>query len=181
MLGRLPRLAAGLAASALVVVAAGSVIALPVVPFQDQFRRVAGERWIDRAAQAQAESNFNPRALSPVGARGILQFMPGTWREWAPTGADPYDPAAGIDAGHRYMLWLEARTSSLNGALGSYNAGLGNIRKAQRLADSLGIVGGDAWLQALPRVTGRVHAAETRGYIQHNATFRAEIRRKACQ
>lgn len=175
-LGRLPQLAAALAVSAFVALTAGAVISLPDIPFQTDFQRIAGDRWIDRAAQAKAESGFNPRAVSPVGARGILQFMPGTWRDWG-RGADPFDPIAGIDAGHRYMNWLEGRTTSFNAALGSYNAGLGNIRKAQRLADSTGLLGRDAWLQALPRVTGEAHAAETRGYVRNNARYRAELQR----
>ena len=149
------------------------------VPFQATFRAVAGPRWIDRAAQAQAESAFNPRAVSPMGARGIAQFMPATWATWAP-GADPFDPVAGIRAQHRYMLWLEARCAGhLDPALGAYNAGLGNIRKAQRLADQLGLDGTEAWLRALPRVTGAIHARETTGYLDRNRRFREQIRRGA--
>ena len=153
-----------------------SCVATAAVPYEGTFRAVAGDRWIDRAAQAQAESAFNPRAVSPVGARGIAQFMPATWNEWAP-GADPFDAFAGIQAQHRYMLWLEARCSGrLDPALGAYNAGLGNVRKAQRLADSLGLVGQEAWLRALPRVTGHTHSAETAGYLVRNRRFRAQIR-----
>lgn len=149
------------------------------VPYQATFQATAGARWIDRAAQAQAESAFNPRAVSPVGARGIAQFMPATWAEWAP-GADPFDPIVGIQAQHRYMLWLEARCGQqLDPALAAYNAGLGNVRKAQRLADRLGLVGQDAWLRALPRVTGPVHSAETTGYLIRNRRFRAQIRQGA--
>lgn len=167
----------------LFLVFAGVLLAAPArplpgeqVPFQGQFLAIAGARWIDRAAQARAESAFDPRAVSPVGARGIAQFMPATWKEWAPPGADPFDPLAGILAQHRYMTWLEARTSGLDPALGSYNAGLGNIRKAQRLADALGMTDHAAWLRTLPRVTGPAHAGETRGYIEHNAAYRAALR-----
>ncbi len=162
---------------------AGVVLAAPVrplpgelVPFQGQFQAVAGARWIDRAAQARAESAFDPRAVSPVGAQGIAQFMPETWREWTPPGADPFDPAAAILAQHRYMTWLEARTTGLDPALGSYNAGLGNIRRAQRLARDLGMTDHAAWLRTLPRVTGPAHAGETRGYIKANAAYRAALR-----
>lgn len=151
-------------------------VAGAAVPFEPTFKAVAGPRWIDRAAQVQAESAFNPRAVSPVGARGLAQFMPATWAEWAP-GADPFDPSAGIQAQHRYMLWLEARCGGqLDPALGAYNAGLGNLRKAQRLASALGLAGQEAWLRALPRVTGAAHAAETAGYVARNRRFRAQIR-----
>lgn len=163
----------------------GSCAAAPchaqaVVPYQADFVEVAGPRWVDRAGQVWAESAFNPKAVSPVCARGLAQFMPATWREWAsPAGSDPFDPAAAIRAQHAYMGWLEARCGGqLEPALGCYNAGLGSIRKAQRLAAALGLPGERAWLQALPRVTGQAHAAETTGYIRHNATFRAAIRRR---
>jgi soluble lytic murein transglycosylase-like protein len=150
-----------------------------VVPWQGLFVSVAGPRWVDRAAQVQAESGFDPGARSAVGALGAAQFMPATWREWAHPGASPQDPAATIDAQHRYMLWLEARVDGdLDPALGSYNAGLGNVRKAQHLAQTLGLADRAAWLRILPRVTGPAHAGETRGYIQHNATFRARIRER---
>nr|WP_306672426.1 lytic transglycosylase domain-containing protein [Geothrix fuzhouensis] len=159
-----------------VAILAGACAAHAAVPFEPTFRAVAGPRWIDRAAQVQAESAFNPRAVSPVGARGLAQFMPATWAEWAP-GADPFDPIASIQAQHRYMLWLEARCGGqLDPALGAYNAGLGNIRKARRLADGLGLVGSEAWLRALPRVTGPAHAAETTGYLIRNRRFRAQLR-----
>lgn len=178
MLARLRQFAAVLGVSVLVAGTSGAVMSMPWAPFQQDFQRVAGGRWIDRAGQAMAESGCNPRAVSPVGARGIAQFMPGTWREWG-RGADPFDAAAGIDAQHRYMLWLEARTRSFNAALGSYNAGLGSTRKAQVLADQVGLAAPDAWLQTLPRVTGAAHAAETRGYITNNARYREAIRRGA--
>lgn len=156
-----------------------ALIATAAVPYEATFRAVAGPRWIDRAAQVQAESAFNPRAVSPVGARGLAQFMPATWAEWAP-GADPFDPMAGIQAQHRYMLWLEARCGGrLDPALGAYNAGLGSIRKAQRLAESLGLTTPDAWLKTLPRVTGQAHAAETAGYLIRNRRYRAALRQGA--
>lgn len=150
------------------------------VPWQDLFTAASGPRWVDRAAQIQAESGFNPDAVSPVGAEGPAQFMPGTWRHaitqgWAPASSSPRDPAAAIPAQHHYMTWLEAFLDGFEPALGGYNAGPGNIRKAALLARSLGLPGGRAWLDALPRVTGTAHAAETRSYLAHNARFRAAI------
>lgn len=154
------------------------------VPYEVTFRSVAGPRWIDRAAQVWAESNFNPQARSAVGAVGPAQFMPSTWAwaqnmGWVARGASPEDPAAAIHGQHAYMLWLEARCGgALDPALGSYNAGLGSIRKAQRLVVTLGIEdpAGTAWLGVLDRVTGQQNAAQTRGYIKRNREFRAAIR-----
>src|SRR4029077_16366152 len=48
------------------------------------------------AAQLMAESGFNPFAVTPAGAEGIAQFMPGTAASYGL--ADPFDPVAAIDA-----------------------------------------------------------------------------------
>jgi len=85
------------------------------------------------AGQAWRESRFNPEAVSPAGAVGLLQFMPGTWDDWG-NGADPTDPAASADAGIRYMRHLMARYANaaepLAVALAAYNWGMGNVDKA---------------------------------------------------
>lgn len=159
------------------------VAAVPAkpIPFRSEFERVAGPRWLDRAAQVRAESAFNTRAVSWVGAQGVAQFMPSTWRwaqdlGWVARDASPFEPVAAITAQHAYMAWLEARVGGRwEPALGGYNAGLGSVLKAQRLANSLGLEGQDAWLRALPRITGK-HAAETQGYIARIRTYRAEYR-----
>jgi soluble lytic murein transglycosylase-like protein len=150
------------------------------VPYQATFEAVAGARWKDRAAQVRQESRFNPRAVSPVGARGLAQFMPGTWawaqaQGWVAPGASPVDVEPALRAQHRYMDWLEARCAGQWApALGAYNAGLGSVRKAQLAAQSLGLEGADAWLRALPRVT-HAHAAETQAYVRQIRQFRLEM------
>ena len=88
------------------------------------------------AAQIQQESGWNPNAASPVGARGISQFMPGTWEQWG-NGKDPFDPFAGIDAQGRYMKHLGDTIADLASnekekiqfTLAAYNAGAGNVQK----------------------------------------------------
>ena len=169
-----------------------AVLATPpqVVPFQTTFQQVAGARWIDRAAQGLTESGgsrhgvfyLEPQAVSEVGARGITQFMPGTWswcegRGWIPLGSSPFDPVPAIQAQHQYMLWLEARAGGFDQSLASYNAGLGNIFKAQRIATTLGMRDSAAWLRTLPQVTHQ-NAQQTIDYVARNATFRAGIRAK---
>lgn len=57
-------------------------------------------------AQIQTESNFNPRAVSPAGAKGIAQFMPDTARRFGLT--DPFDPVASMDAWGQYMISMLA-------------------------------------------------------------------------
>ena len=118
------------------------------------------------------ESNLNPDAVSPAGAVGIAQFMPATWAEWAPRagypGADRTHAEASIYTGAAYLRSLYDQWSSPRPemdrfclACASYNAGLGNILKAQNLAKMA--TGYKSIMTALPEVTGQ-HAKETLAY-----------------
>jgi len=94
------------------------------------------------AAQLQQESGFDPNAVSPVGAQGIAQFMPGTWLSYGidadgDGAASPFDPEDAIAAQGRLMCELLdlARGSRLAGdpitlALAGYNAGWGAVAAA---------------------------------------------------
>jgi len=73
------------------------------------------------AAQLYVESGFNPFAISPAGARGIAQFMPGTARAYDLH--DPFDAAASITAQARLMRDLLRRFGTVPLALAAYNAG----------------------------------------------------------
>jgi len=85
----------------------------------------AAQRWNVSAAllaaQLQAESGFDPRAVSPAGAQGIAQFMPATARAYGL--ADPFDAPQAIDAQGRLMRDLLRRFGSVPLALAAYNAG----------------------------------------------------------
>ncbi len=79
------------------------------------------------ASLLRQESGFNPRAVSPAGARGIAQFMPGTARGMGL--ADPFDPEQAIPAAGRYLGMHLRRFGSIPLALAAYNAGPGNVER----------------------------------------------------
>lgn len=71
------------------------------------------------------ESRWRANALSPVGARGLAQLMPGTAREM---GVDPDDPLANLEGGARYLRQqLNRFDGDVEKALAAYNAGPGRV------------------------------------------------------
>ena len=83
------------------------------------------------------ESLFDAGAVSPVGAQGIAQFMPGTARLRGL--ADPFNPAEAIVASAAYLKDLEGRFGNLGLAAAAYNAG--EARAARYLAGAGGLPG----------------------------------------
>ncbi|HUK31534.1 MAG TPA: lytic transglycosylase domain-containing protein [Candidatus Acidoferrum sp.] len=74
------------------------------------------------AAVAEAESNFDPRAVSRKNAQGVMQLLPQTSARLAVQ--NPFDPAQSIEAGARYLRELLDRFhENVNFALAAYNAG----------------------------------------------------------
>jgi soluble lytic murein transglycosylase-like protein len=98
-------------------------------------------RWLVRSVM-RAESGFQPQAVSPKGAIGLMQLMPGTAQI---LGADPRDPAQNADAGARYLRdLLQMYNGALWHALAAYNAGPGAVAKYKGLppfAETLRYIG----------------------------------------
>ena len=145
-----------------------------------QFAGAVDWKWFK--AQAMAESALDPDAVSPVGARGLMQLMPGTSAEVARRLGlpdRPHDPRVAIMLGvaydrHLWRMWSAPRPDleRLRLMMASYNAGAGHILRAQRLAQAAGLDGSD-WADMaahLPEVTGH-HSKETINYVSRIERF----------
>lgn len=154
----------------------------------DDLFEAAGERYLPQydwrwfKAQGYQESLLQPDAVSPAGAMGIMQIMPPTWREETERlgiKASPFDAPANIRIGIYYMkrmvnFWTAPRTAfeRLRLAFASYNAGAGNILKAQTLAE-----GAPLWSdisRKLVDVTGH-HSKETIIYVRRIEGWYSEL------
>ncbi len=101
--------------------------------------------WILISSVVYQESHFNPKARSWAGATGLMQLMPETARRFGVS--DPRDPEQNIEAGIRFLLWIDKRLESLvpnpqervKFTLAAYNVGLGHIMDAIRLAEVIGL------------------------------------------
>ncbi|UTJ05380.1 transglycosylase SLT domain-containing protein [Arcobacter roscoffensis] len=126
-------------------------------------------------AQLYQESRLKKNAISPVGAMGLAQFMPATkkqiWRELGyEKSISAFSTYHSIFAGAYYMRklrnqWKWKRPILDRHYLGaaSYNAGLGNILKAQKACNNARLY--EDIIRCLPKITGH-HSKETITYVK---------------
>ena len=98
-------------------------------PYADLISTVAATYKLDARlvhAVIEQESNYQARARSKKGARGLMQLMPGTARQYGVRNS--YDPKSNLDAGVRHLKDLMSRLE-LPMALAAYNAGEGTVRR----------------------------------------------------
>ncbi len=142
-----------------------------------------GVDWHWFKAQGIAESDLNPNAVSPAGARGIMQIMPATWDALMPpdTHIWQFSATMSIAAGIAYdrrmwsMFALSGYQERLSGMFAAYNCGPGNFSRARRKNADSGH--DDTWAAIsgkLPAITGR-HATETINYVRKIQTIYAHL------
>jgi cell wall-associated NlpC family hydrolase len=98
------------------------------VPFSDLFNTAGQAYGVDPrllAAVAKQESGFRPDAVSPAGAKGLMQLMPATAQGLGVT--DPFNPAQSVDGAARLLRTLLDRFGRTDLALAAYNAGPGAV------------------------------------------------------
>ncbi len=97
-------------------------------PYADLFSQAGATHGVDPAllaSIARQESGFDPRAVSPAGAQGLMQLMPGTAQGLGVS--DPFNPAQAVDGAARLMHDLISRFGQVDLALAAYNAGPGAV------------------------------------------------------
>jgi soluble lytic murein transglycosylase-like protein len=106
--------------------------------FDAEVRAAAARNGLDPLlvhAVIRAESGYNPRAVSPKGAAGLMQLMPQTARRY--TVSDRFDPEMNLDGGVRYLRHLLGMfAGDISLALAAYNAGENAVlRSGARVPD----------------------------------------------
>jgi len=95
---------------------------------------VAKKRRLDAAlvhAVIAAESGYNPNAVSPKGAIGLMQIMPATAGDYGIDSADSlFDPKTNVEIGTRHLKRLMRKYKNMRQAIMAYNAGEGALAKS---------------------------------------------------
>jgi soluble lytic murein transglycosylase-like protein len=102
----------------------------PSMDISDMVEKAARDNQVDPLlvhSIIQVESNYNPYAVSPKGAQGLMQLMPPTARDLGVSNS--FDPRQNIEAGVRYLKYLQDLYKDDRLALAAYNAGPGAVQK----------------------------------------------------
>lgn len=111
-----------------------------------KYAATAGVEWTFLAAVAYVESNFNPSAVSWAGARGLMQIMPKTAAGYGFSEEDLSDPEKSVyiaslilSKSNKFLQsYISNPAERLRFCLGAYNAGMGHVTDAMRLAQKYG-------------------------------------------
>lgn len=142
-------------------------------------------------AQVWTESRGNPNAVSPVGAAGLAQFMPITWkgakrRGWIPKDAQVTDPVASVRAQKEYMTFLYNRPAMKSSdtdeerfakTLASYNAGYGKVLKAIKRASNEGGYWLDYMRNETKRYVPQIMGNAEREYFKNKEDYVSKYKR----
>lgn len=126
------------------------------------------------AGLIRAESSFNPKATSPVGARGLMQLMPEIGRDLARSRGIPnlnadrlYEPVLNIRLGTAHLRGLFGGNREVTHVLAAYNAGESRVRRWVRKA---GASDPEMFTERIPYVETRDYV---RGVVRNRAFYRA--------
>jgi soluble lytic murein transglycosylase-like protein len=137
--------------------------ALPSIRISEIVEKAAHDNNVDPLlvhSIIQVESNYNPYALSPKGAQGLMQLMPPTARDLGVSNS--FDPRQNIEAGVRYLKYLQDLYKDDQLALAAYNAGPGAVEKYK-------------WIPPYPETqdyvkrVGQQYGAAKKAAAQHSA------------
>jgi len=160
--------------------------------YDDTFRKYTkrqfgpGFDWRIFKAQGMAESNLDSAARSHVGARGVMQLMPDTFREIASKNPELEridDPEMNIAAGIAYdrTLWVRWERDSVDVdrtrfVFASYNAGRGTLLNAQKSARAAAL-DPRLWpsIEVVAPKVPRWRHTETMGYVRRIALFTSQL------
>ena len=149
---------------------------------------MAGQDWRVVKAMCYQESLYDHMAVSSVGAMGVCQLMPDTFK-WVVkrvgmNGADVFKAKDNIYAGVAYLSWIHGQWSPKRTSwqrfeltFASYNAGIGNVLKAQKTCNNSMV-----WKVikgCLHDVTGKNNSEQTIDYVSKIERWYGEL--KVCQ
>ena len=111
--------------------APSAAVALPVRELVEKTSRAHDVDPLLVDSVIRVESNYNPNAVSPKGAEGLMQLMPPTARMLGVS--DSFDPAQNIEAGVKYLKYLQNLYKDDRLALAAYNAGPGAVDRFKKI------------------------------------------------